>query len=369
MKVPFNDLQIVNRKIRTDLEHQFQTNLDQANFIGGPSLSKFESSFAEYIGAKFCIGTGNCTDALELILEAYGIGKNDEVIIPAYTWVSSASCVVRVGAQPVFVDVHPEHYTIDVELIEAGITSKTKAIIAVHFYGLPAEMEEIRRIGSKYGLKIIEDCAQATGAEYKKMKVGNLGDAAAFSFYPTKNLGAFGDGGCIVTNDKALNDKIRELNNHGQSGKNKHRIVGRNSRLDSLQAAFLSVKLKYLDDFNEERILAADRYLKQLNGNLVKLPTHPDYSKHVYHLFVIQVEGNYQIQGYLEEHGIQAFIHYPLPLPELQPFEVYKQQGQCFSTSKRMACRILSLPMFPGITNKQIDYVCDNIRDAIAFCG
>jgi len=369
MKIPFNDLTFQNQGIRVQLENQFRNCLDESIYIGGSALMEFEYSFAKYLGTDNCIGTGNCTDALELILEGFGIGKNDEVIIPAYTWVSSASCVIRAGAKPVFVDVHPEFYTLDPELIEASITNKTKAIIVVHYYGLPAEMDEILKIGQKHGLKIIEDCAQATGAKYKGMKIGSLGDAGAFSFYPTKNLGALGDGGCVVTSDRDLDVKIRKLNNHGQSGKNKHQVVGRNSRLDTLQAAILNIKLSHLEEWNDLRIKAASRYKKKLNGNLVKLPLCPKYSKHVYHLFVIQVEGNYQIQGYLENKGIESFIHYPLPIPELQPFEKYKQYGDCYTISKRMACRILSLPLFPGISDDQIDYVCDNLKDAIAFCG
>jgi len=369
MKVPFNDLTFQNQSIQSKIEEQFKKCLEESVYIGGKALSDFENSFARYLDVKHCIGTGNCTDALELILEAMDIGYNDEVIVPAYTWVSTASCVVRSGAIPVFVDIDPNYYTIDTELIEASITNKTKAIIAVHFYGLPAEMEPLKIIGKKYGIRIIEDCAQAAGAEYKNRKVGSWGDAAAFSFYPTKNLGSLGDGGCVTTNDQKLAKKIRTINNHGQFGKNKHKLVGRNSRLDTLQASILSLKLEYLDKWNQNRLEVAEKYKKRLNGNMVKLQVSPPYSKHVYHLFVIQIEGNYLVQGYLENKGITTFVHYPLPLPELLPFEKFKRKGDCFSVSKRMASRILSLPIFPGISDQQIDYVCENLIEAISFGG
>lgn len=369
MIVPFNDLSFQNKSIQSKIEGQIKKCLEESVYIGGKALTDFESSFAHYLDVKYCIGTGNCTDALELILEAMDIGTGDEVIIPAYTWVSTASCVARSGAIPVFVDIHPQYYTIDTELIESSITNKTKAIIAVHFYGLPAEMEPLISIGKKYGIRIIEDCAQAAGAAYKNKKVGGWGDAAAFSFYPTKNLGSLGDGGCVTTNNQKLAKKIRILNNHGQSGKNKHKLVGRNSRLDTLQASILSLKLEYLDKWNQQRMEVAEKYKKRLNGNMIRLPVSPPYSKHVYHLFVIQVEGNYLIQGYLDNKGIKTFIHYPLPLPELLPFERFKRTGDCFSVSKRMVSRILSLPIFPGISDQQIDYVCENLQEAISFGG
>jgi len=239
----------------------------------------------------------------------------------------------------------------------------------VHFYGLPAELKEISTITEKYGIRIIEDCAQAVGAAYNEVKTGSLGCAGAFSFYPTKNLGALGDGGCVTTNDKKLARRIRILANHGQNGKNKHKIIGRNSRLDALQARILVTKLTYLDDWNLRRAKAAARYCKRLTGNLVKLPVKQKYTRHVYHLFVIQIENHYEVQGFLEQRGIQTFMHYPLPLTELEPFEHLNIRSCDYPVSKSMANRILSLPIFPGISDVQIDYVCENLKEAIAFYG
>jgi len=369
MKVPFNDLSFQNNQIRKELEDCFRQSLEDSYYVRGPAVTEFENAFAEYLGADFCIGTGNCTDSLEIILEAMDIGEGDEVIVPAYTWVSSASCVARVGARPVFVDVDPNFYTLDPNLIEASISNRTKAIVVVHFYGLSADMDSINEIAKKYDLRVVEDCAQATGAVYKNKKAGTLGDAAAFSFYPTKTLGALGDGGAIVTNDPELERKARQLANHGQAGKHKHRIIGRNSRLDSLQATILKLKLEHLDDWNRARISAAGRYSQKLKGNIIKLPYACPNAKHVYHLYVIQIEGNYLVQEFLEKRGIESSIHYPMPVPEIETFEKYKQYGDCYTVSKRMACRILSLPMFYGISNDQIDHVSDSLKDAIAFFG
>ncbi|MCH7513126.1 MAG: DegT/DnrJ/EryC1/StrS family aminotransferase [Bacteroidetes bacterium] len=369
MNIPFNDLTWQNNLIKTEILEGITALMSESVYIGGECVEEFENVFAEYIGVKYCIGTGNCTDALELILEACGTRAGDEVIVPAYSWISSASSVIRTGATPVFVDVHPDYYTLDPSLVEAQITPNTKALIVVHFYGIPAEMKEIGAIAEKYGIRIIEDCAQAAGAAYNKGKTGSMGWAGAFSFYPTKNLGALGDGGCVTTNDKKLSDKIRVLANHGQKGKNKHKIIGRNSRLDALQAKILISKLKYLDDWNMRRVKAAARYCIRLTGNLVKLPVTPEYARHVYHLFVIQIENHYEVQGFLEQRGIQAFMHYPLPLTELEPFEHLNLRSCDFPVAKNMANRILSLPIFPGISDVQIDYVCENLKEAIAFFG
>ena len=369
MNILFNDLTWQNNLIKNEIAESITTFLSESVYIGGECVEEFENAFAEYIGVKNCIGTGNCTDALELILEAGGIGEGDEVIVPAYSWISSASSVIRTGATPVFVDVHTDYYTLDPSIMEAQITPNTKAIIVVHFYGLPAEMKEISIIAEKYGIRIIEDCAQSVGAAYNKRKTGSIGWAGAFSFYPTKNLGALGDGGCVTTNDNKLADKIRILANHGQNGKNKHKIIGRNSRLDALQSKILITKLKYLDDWNIRRVRAAARYCMQLTGNLVKLPVTPKYTRHVYHLFVIQIENHYQVQGFLEQRGIQTFMHYPLPLTELEPFEHLNLRSCDFPMAKNMANRILSLPIYPGISDLQIDYVSETLKEAIAFYG
>ncbi|GIV33630.1 MAG: hypothetical protein KatS3mg031_1165 [Chitinophagales bacterium] len=361
MKVPFLDLHAQYVTIKNEIDRQLEQCLETSSFIGGQIVSRFEKEFADYLGVKHCVTCANGTDALEILLKALGIGPGDEVLVPALTWISTAEAVNSVGAQPVFVDIHPDYYTIDPSKIEACITEKTKAIIPVHLYGLPCEMDEILAIAKKYRLKILEDCAQAHGATYKGKMVGALGDAAAFSFYPGKNLGAYGDGGCMVTSHDEIARQARLITNHGQPVKHDHQIHGRNSRLDTIQAAVLGVKLKYLDRWNHSRRAAAARYKKLLEGTDIKLPVSPEYSGHVYHLFVVQVSDREALQNALSRKGIETAVHYPKALPFVKAYAYLNHQTSDFPVSAAAQSRILSLPIYAELTDRQIDYVAENL--------
>jgi dTDP-4-amino-4,6-dideoxygalactose transaminase len=342
MKVPFVNLRVQYQSIKNEVDVAILKCLEEATFVGGDIVKGFEEEFAKYLGLAHCVGCGSGTDALELALMALGIGKGDEVIVPAYTWISTAETVTSVGATPVFVDINPEFYTIDVTKIEEKITNKTKAIIPVHFYGLPAEMDEIIDLSKKYNLKIIEDCAQAHGAEYKGKKVGNFGDLACFSFYPGKNLGAYGDGGAVTGNDKILIDNVRMRANHGQLVKHDHIIDGRNSRLDTMHAAVLSIKLKHLDSWNSRRIANANLYFELLRNIEVEAPKLPNHSKHIYHIFAIQVDNRDEVIDVLREFGVEASIHYPKALPFLIPYLRFNYSSVDFPVAYKVSTRILS---------------------------
>ena len=290
MEVPFVDLKAQYNSIKNKIDQAIAEVLNNTSFIGGEKVKEFEAKFAEYIGVNHAIGCANGTDAIEIALEALGVGPGDEVLIPAYTWVSTASAVSRAGAEPVFVDVHEDYYTLDADLIEQSITSKTKALIPVHFYGLPADMPAITKIAKEHNLLVIEDCAQAHGAMIGKQMVGTFGDLATFSFYPGKNLGAYGDGGIILANDEKLAHKCRTISGLGQDGKHNHVMAGRNSRLDTLQAVVLSVKLPMLEEWTARRRWVARQYSQKLDELKIKVQRIPTDYKHVYHLYVIQVD-------------------------------------------------------------------------------
>ncbi|CAN5257375.1 DegT/DnrJ/EryC1/StrS family aminotransferase [soil metagenome] len=361
MKVPFVDLKVQYLSIKDSIDEAIAGIIEQSNFVGGQVVTDFENAFAEYIGAEYCIGCGNCTDALEIILQSLGIGPGDEVIVPACSWISTSECVTTAGAKLVFADVLPELFTIDPNDIINKITPKTKAIIPVHLYGLPAEMDEIMAIAQKHNLYVIEDCAQSHGAEYKGRKTGTFGKASAFSFYPGKNLGAYGDGGAMVTNDPDLAETLRMRANHGQKGKHNHILEGRNSRLDSLQAAILLAKLPHLDTWSKARLENASRYTITLKDTEITLPVIPDYSSHVFHLYVIQVENRERIMKKLKDKGIQVFLHYPTPLPFLEAYQYLHHQPQDFPVASTQMSRILSLPMYPELSEDQINYVCQTL--------
>ncbi len=359
MNIPFVDLQIQYQSIKEEIDEAIANILDNSIFVNGEPLASFEKKFAEYMGVSHCIGCGNGTDAIEIALEALGVGKGDEVLVPAYTWVSTASAVSRVGAKPIFVDVHPDFYTIDVSTIEEKITKNTKAIIPVHFYGLPADMDSIIAIAKQHNLKVIEDCAQAHNATINGKKVGSFGDMATYSFYPGKNLGAYGDGGAVVTNSKELDEKARIIARLGQQGKHNHIITGRNSRLDSMQAAILSVKLRHLTKWTKKRQLVAEWYLDLLKEAPVKLPTLPSASfEHVYHLFVIQTDRRDGLKEYLLSKGIDTQIHYPKPLHQIG---IFKEQGP-FSVAEAMSEKLLSLPMYAELNRVQVEYVVKAVK-------
>lgn len=363
MKVPFATFLPMHNEIRKDLDKAYNQVLDRSYFIQGEECTKFEEEFATYCGAKHCIGVATGLDALWLVLKAMGIGKGDEVIVPSNTYIATALAVSFVGAKPVFVEPTIETYNIDVTKIEAKINVNTKAIIAVHLQGRAADMDAVNAIAKKHNLKVIEDSAQAHGTLYKGRKVGTLGDAAGFSFYPGKNLGALGDGGCVVTNDKELADKVRALGNYGSDYKYHHIYQGTNSRLDEMQAAFLRVKLPHLDKWNADRKRIAEKYLKGITNPLIKLPlaSSGEY-EHIYHVFVIRCDRRDELERYLNENGIGTVKHYPIPM-HLQ--EAYKdlglKQGD-LPIAEEISNTVLSIPMYYGMTDEEAEYVIEVIN-------
>ena len=365
-KVPFVDLNEQYSSIREELNAAIKDCLEATRFIGGPPVEKFENNFANYLGADHCISCGNGTDALEIILTCLDIGEGDEVIVPASTWISTAGAVSSRGATPVFADVLPGKYTLDPESLRSKITGRTKAVIPVHFYGLPCEMDEIMEVANNHDLKVIEDCAQAHGAEYKSRKVGTFGDAAGFSFYPSKNLGAYGDGGCMVTGSAELAEKLRLVSNFGEVEKGRHLITGRNSRLDTLQAAILDVKLRYLDNWIEMRRSNADYYREQLSGLPIQLPSEDDHLKHVYHLFVVQCDGRDEVIRGLDKAGIQTQIHYEDPVPFTEAYSYPEVSKADYPVSVGAWGRNLSLPMYPELSREQMDHVVQQLSSLVS---
>lgn len=365
MKVPFVDLKAQYDQLRPSIDEAIQRVLNESAFISGKYASEFERSFAEYIGARHCIAVANGTDALEIGLQAIGIKPGDEVLVPANTWISTAEAVTSVGAIPVFVDIDPSTYNIDPAAISSKLTPRTAAIIPVHLYGLPADMDAIVAIARQNDLKILEDCAQAHGASYNGKVVGNFGDAATFSFYPSKNLGAVGDAGAIVTNDEATAVSARLIANHGQSGKNVHSIEGRNSRMDGIQAAILSIKLPFLDDWITARRRNAASYDSLLRDLPIRLPAEPEGSRHTYHLYVVQVDGRDRVQAELANAGIETGIHYPTSLPFMEAYSRFSHHPDDFPVSFGQMGRILSLPMYPELTEEMIEYVCQSIAGVV----
>lgn len=358
INVPYLDLGKIHANIQDKLDVAYHEVTKRQWFIGGEADRCFEQQFAAYCGVSECVGTGNGLDALRLILLAYGIGEGDEVIIPANTFIATALAVTYVGAKPVFVDADSETYNIDVSRIEEKITDRTKAIIIVHLYGRAVDVAPVQKIADKYSLKLIEDAAQAHGACIDGKRVGGLGDAAAFSFYPGKNLGALGDAGAVVTRDKELADKVRAYGNYGSYVKYHHVYQGCNSRLDEYQAAFLSVKLNYLEMWNEERRRIAQRYHTQIENSNVVLPALPkDNRQHVYHIYPLLVEKRAEFVEYLGKQGIAVNIHYPIPIVEQEAYQQYRGQIADYPVTQRICAQEVSLPLYPGMTEEQIEWV------------
>lgn len=363
MNVPFLNLRSPHEEVRSELQQAFERVLDSGWYILGKEVKEFEREFAAYCEAEHCVGVGNGLEALHLILRAYGIGAGDEVIVPSNTYIATWLAVTYAGATPVPVEPDERTYNLDPTKIEAAITPRTRAIIAVHLYGQPADMDAIHAVAKKHGLKVIEDAAQAHGARYKGRRVGSLGDAAGFSFYPGKNLGALGDGGAVTTNDAQLADKVRVLANYGSRIKYHNEGKGFNSRLDELQAAFLRVKLKKLDEWNARRKALAAAYLEALQGSRLVLPFVPDWADPVWHLFVVRTPNRDALQKHLTEYGIGTMIHYPIP-PHLQP--AYAELGYhegAFPISERIHREVLSLPMGPHLTQQQQNQVLRALRE------
>ena len=360
MQVPFLDLGHLHRPIQQSLEEASRRVINSGWFIMGPELEAFESEFAAYSEVKHCIGVGNGLEALHLTLRAYGIGHGDEVIVPSNTFIATWLAVSQSGAIPIPVEPDCKTHNIDPALITAAITSRTRAIMPVHLYGQPAEMEQINQIASAHGLIVIEDAAQAQGARYKGQRVGSLGHAAATSFYPGKNLGALGDGGAILTNDDELADNLRRLRNYGSKIKYQHEQIGYNSRLDELQAAFLREKLKVLDDWNTKRREIAASYSSSLKGCNVERPSVLEHIEPVWHLYVIRSKQRNELKAHLEQHGISTVIHYPTPPHQQACYSSYK--NDTLPKAELLAAEVLSIPMSPYLQAEELDYVCNTVK-------
>ncbi len=359
MNVPFVSFRPMEKELNSELRAAFDRVFDASWYIEGKEDEAFEKAFAEYCNTDYCIGVGNGLDALMLALKALGIGAGDEVIVPSNTYIATALAVTYVGATPVFVEPDIRTYNIDPAKIEEKITDKTKAVMPVHLYGQPCDMDPIMAIAKKYNLYVVEDCAQAHGALYNGKVIGSFGDAAGFSFYPGKNLGALGDAGAAVTNNKEIADKIRALGNYGSDYKYHHIYQGNNSRLDELQAAFLSAKLQLLSKMNEERRRIADCYLSNIKNPELALPFVPDYAVPVWHIFAVRTNKRDELAAYLAEKGISTNKHYPIPI-HLQ--DCYKDLGitqGMLPIAEEISATQLSLPMFYGMTDEQIEYVID----------
>lgn len=362
MNVPFVSFLPMERELDKILRGAFERVYSRSWYIEGIEDEAFEKAFAEYCGTQYCIGVGNGLDALMLILKTLGIGEGDEVIVPSNTYIATALAVTYVGAKPVLVEPKIETFNINPEKIEEKINEHTKAIMPVHLYGQACDMEPIMAIAKKYDLRIIEDCAQAHGATYKGQKVGTFGDAAGFSFYPGKNLGALGDAGAVVTNDKVIADKVRALGNYGSDYRYHHLYKGNNSRLDELQAAFLSAKLPHLERMNYERRRIADRYLSEIRNSKIVLPIVEKDMIPVWHVFGIRCAEREALEQHLNNAGIGTNKHYPIPM-HLQ--ECYKDQGfreGDFPIAEEISKTELSIPMYYGMTNDEIKYVIDAIN-------
>jgi dTDP-4-amino-4,6-dideoxygalactose transaminase len=362
-QIPFLDMLSPYVEMKNELDSAYRRVMESGWYILGEEVKAFESEFAAYCGTKYCIGVGNGLEALHLILRAFGIGEGAEVIVPANTYIATWLAVTHAGATPVPVEPDEQTYNLDPARIEAAITRKTKAILVVHLYGQSADMDPIKSIAWKHNLKVIEDCAQGHGARYKGRRVGGLGDAAGFSFYPGKNLGAIGDGGAVTTDDPDLAERVRVLRNYGSRIKYHNEVVGFNSRLDELQAALLRVKLTRLDEWNERRRKVAAYYLDKLSGRSgLVLPFVPEWAEPIWHLFVIRHEQRDRLQKSLAAAGIGTMIHYPIP-PHLQPAYTGSGFGKGdFAISERLAKEMLSLPMGPHINLSEQRRVINALR-------
>ncbi len=361
MKIPFVDLHAQYHSLKTEMDAAIFKVIEEGAFISGGYAHRFEEEFKAYLGLAHCVACANGTDSLEILLKAMGVGIGDEVIVPAMSWISTSEAVSAVGAKPLFVDVD-DQLLVDIEKIESAITAHTKVIIPVHLYGNPVNMPRVMEIANRHGLRVIEDCAQSHGARVDGKLAGTFGDAASFSFYPGKNLGAYGDAGAMATNDAALADVARMIANHGQKGKHNHLIEGRNSRMDGIQAAVLSVKIPHLDAWTDARIKNAAIYDRYLGPEISKPNIHSG-KKHVFHLYVIRSKKRDALSAFLKEHGVENAIHYPVPLPLMPCYTSHPEQAKSeFPVAADAAGEILSLPMYAELTEEQISYVSSLVR-------
>jgi dTDP-4-amino-4,6-dideoxygalactose transaminase len=370
-RVPFTDLGAMAGQVWPEIEQDYLACLLGGAYIGGPAVTTFERDWAAYCGVDHVVGLASGTDALQLSLTALGVGPGDEVVVPANTFIATAAAVVRAGATPRFADVSDDTLLMTADTLAAAITPRTRAVIIVHLYGQVPDMAGLAAIAQRAGIAVIEDAAQAHGAEWGGRRAGSFGAAACFSFYPAKNLGAFGDAGAVTTSRPELADEIRSLANHGRSHGHSHYDhdrIGTNSRLDALQAILLSGKLAHLEEWTERRIALASRYRKQLGGceftgTGLKLTATAPLARHVYHLFVVRVAGRDSVRAALARRGIQTGVHYPVPCHRQPPLR--QLAGRPLPVAERAAGEVLSLPMFPHMTDRQVDYVCESLAEAL----
>src|SRR5215471_15848777 len=360
-KIPLVGLYDQYQIIKPEIDEAIESIISRSAFIGGEDVRKFEEEFAAYCEAKGCVGVGNGTDALYLTLRAMGIGHGDEVITVAHTFIATSEAISSSGAKPVFVDIREDTMLMDAGLIESAITPRTKAIIPVHLYGQPCDMDAIMQIAEGHGVKVVEDAAQAHGARWRGRRVGSIGDAGCFSLYAGKNLGAFGDAGAVVSNNSDLIERVRMLANHGSLDKYTHKMEGVNSRLDGLQAAVLRVKLHHLDEWNDRRRRHADFYFETLVRLDLQLPVVREHARPVWHLFVVRVADRETLDTALRKEGISTGIHYPVPL-HLQPaYGDCEKNKYVLPVSERVASRVISLPMYPELTSAQLSRIANAI--------
>ena len=366
MSVPFIDFKEQNRLIKDEVDVGFKKVFEKGDYILGEQAKLFEESFAKFCEVQYGVGVNSGTDALHLALVALDIKEGDEVILPTHTFIATALCVSFCRAKPVFVDVEPDTYNIDPKAFQAAITKKTKAVIPVHIYGQPANMDEIIAIARKHGIKIVEDAAQAHGSRYKGKRVGSMGDVACFSFYPTKSLGACGDAGIIVTKDKAIYDKVLMLRDYGRYGRYEHKIKGTNSRLDTLQAVILNAKLKHLDDWNDMRAKNAAYYIKLLQPlKGVVTPITKEGRTHVFQTFAVRVPDRDRVVESMKAKGIGVLIHYPIPLHLQEAYAELGYKKGDFPVAESVAGDVMSLPMFPHMTHEQIENVVTAMKESL----
>lgn len=363
MKIPFVSFLPMEKELNNDIRSAFDRVFTRSWYIGGVEDTEFEKAFAAYCNTEYCVGCGNGLDALMLALKALGVGDGDEVIVPSNTYIATALAVTYVGATPVFVEPNIRTFNIDPSLIEAKITDKTKAIMPVHLYGQACDMDPIMDIARKHDLFVVEDCAQAHGATYKGKRVGSFGDAAGFSFYPGKNLGALGDAGALVTNNKDVADKVRALGNYGSDCKYHHIYKGNNSRLDEMQAAFLSAKLPHMDRMNEERRRIAKLYSEGIKNPKVTIPYVPDECVPVWHIYGIRCKEREALEKHLNDKGIGTNKHYPIPMHMQECYKDLRIPEGALPIAEEISATELSIPMYYGMTDEQVQYVIDAINE------
>lgn len=363
MNIAYLDLGKTHESIKEELDRVYRDIMERQWFIHGEWCGRFEREFAAYCGVANCIGVGNGLDAIRLILQAMDIGAGDEVIVPANTFIATVLAVTYVGASPVFVDADPHTYNLDLKKVEEKITSRTKAVIAVHLYGQIVNMEALWTLQRKYGFRLIEDAAQSHGAIYKDKKAGTLSDAAAFSFYPGKNLGALGDGGAVVTNDAAVAERVRALSNYGSREKYVHLYKGCNSRLDEIQAGFLSKKLPFLDSWNEQRRRIAAKYCNQIKNQNIRLPEWNGEASHVFHIFPVMCKRRDILVPYLAERGIGTNIHYPTPIYMQGAYQECSSLSGSYPVTEKICAQEVSLPLYPGLADEEVEYVIECLNE------